>query len=54
MMRNWKTTLMGIFGIVSVIAKIATTKTMGPEDFTSLTVSAGLIMAKDHNISGIK
>lgn len=53
MARNWKTTLMGLFGIISVIAKIATTKTIGPEDFASLSVSAGLIMAKDHNVSGV-
>lgn len=49
---NWKTTGTGILGIVGIIWKIVTTKTMGPEDITGIMTSVGLILAKDSNVTG--
>lgn len=51
-MKNWKTTMMGIFGLLTIVAKVATTKMVGPEDFAAATTSIGLIFAKDNNVTG--
>lgn len=51
-MKNWKTTGSGILAIIGVIWKFITTQTFGPEDATAIAVGVGLILAKDHNVTG--
>ncbi len=50
-MKNWQTT---IAGVAVVIAALALIKTKGPttENIAMLATGAGLLVAKDHNVTG--
>jgi hypothetical protein len=51
-MKNWKTTGTGIVGLIGIIWKAVSTKTIGPEDVTAVITAIGLIFAKDAGVSG--
>lgn len=49
--KNWKTTLAGVVGLLTVVSKIVSNQPLGLDDLTAVTVAIGLIAAKDHNVS---
>lgn len=51
-MRNWKTTLAGILAILGVAVKIASTGQGDASDLAAFLAGVGLLMAKDHNVTG--
>ncbi len=53
-LKNWKTSLAGIFGIAGVVVPMVAPQYAGPlHQATALAVSLGLIVAKDGNKSGL-
>lgn len=51
--KNWKTTLAGIAGILSVVSKaLSNDWHFTIEDFGIITASIGLIFSKDRNVTG--
>lgn len=53
-MRNWKTSLAGIVAIVSVLIKMYNGEPIGTEEYATLSVAAGLLGAKDFDVSHTK
>lgn len=54
-MRNWKTTLAGISGLLAVLVKFLNTGTFDlVMDGAAISTAVGLLAAKDHNVSGTK
>jgi hypothetical protein len=52
--KNWKTTLAGLFGIAGVVVPLVLPQYAGPlQQATALAVSLGLIVAKDGNKTGV-
>lgn len=51
---SWKTTFLGIAGLVAVAAKFVKTGVIDATDWASITGSIGLIFAKDNNVTGAK
>ena len=51
-MRNWKTTLAGVLAALGVAAKLLTGGPLGAEDLGVLAAAVGLLVAKDHNVTG--
>lgn len=51
-MRNWKTTVAGIAALVAVVAKMVNGGVPNTEDIAVIAAAAGLLMAKDHNVTG--
>lgn len=54
---SWKTTGLGILGLISIVSKTASELIQGlPVDWTivatTVLTSIGLIFAKDHNVTG--
>jgi hypothetical protein len=53
-LKNWKTSLAGLFGIAGVIVPMVAPQYAGPlSQATALAVSLGLIVAKDGNKTGL-
>lgn len=50
--KNWKTTVTGAIGLLSLIWKCYMAGSVGPEDFAAASVCIGLILAKDSNVTG--
>lgn len=51
-MKNWKTTVAGIAAVLGVVAKVVSSGHMDAADIGAFTAGVGLIMAKDHNVTG--
>lgn len=51
-MKNWKTTVTGVLGLLTLIWKCFTAGAVAPEDFAAGSVAIGLILAKDSNVTG--
>lgn len=52
-MRNWKTTLAGLFMILGIIGKDLKAGKVDPlTDFAGVSAAVGLINAKDDNVTG--
>lgn len=52
-MKNWKTTLAGLFILLGIVGKDLQKGTVDPAtDFAGVSGAVGLIMAKDHNVTG--
>lgn len=49
---NWKTTFLGIAGVVSVVAKWVKSGSIDWNDMPAIMTAAGLIYAKDSNVTG--
>jgi hypothetical protein len=53
MLTNWKTTLAGVMGILSILVKVMNHNwQFGMEDVAAVTASIGLLTAKDKNVTG--
>lgn len=50
--KSWKTTFLGIAGIIAVIAKWVQHGAIDWNDMPTIMASAGLIVAKDNNVTG--
>ena len=53
-MKNWMTTIPGIFTLLGVIWNAWQTKTINVGDLQAALVGIGLIAAKDFNVTGVK
>lgn len=52
-MKNWKTTLAGLFMLLGIVGKDLQAGKIDPAtDFAGVMGAVGLIAAKDHNVSG--
>lgn len=51
-MRNWKTTFAGAATLVALVAKMLNGGTLEMQDLATATAAIGLLVAKDHNVSG--
>ena len=49
---SWKTTFLGVAGIIAVIAKWVKSGSIDWNDMPAIMASAGLIYAKDSNVTG--
>lgn len=49
---SWKTTFLGIAGIIAVLAKWVQHGAIDWNDMPTIMASAGLIVAKDNNVTG--
>lgn len=49
---SWKTTFLGIAGIVAIVAKWVKAGSVDFNDIPSIMASAGLVYAKDNNVTG--
>lgn len=49
---SWKTTFLGIAGIVAVLAKWVKAGSVDFNDIPTIMASAGLVYAKDNNVTG--
>ena len=45
--KNWKTTIAGVFAIISGVASCVEKKNCGPEEISAIITGAGLLFAKD-------
>lgn len=52
MFKNWKTTLLGIGGLIGVVIKAIVEGTITPQTITEGLIAIGLIFAKDSNVTG--
>ena len=52
-MKNWKTTLAGLFMLLGIVGKDLGAGKIDPAtDFAGVMGAVGLIAAKDHNVTG--
>jgi len=50
--KNWQTTVLGILTLLLTAFKIYSTGAVDPQDAAAITAGGGLIVAKDHNVTG--
>jgi hypothetical protein len=53
-MKNWMTTIPGVFTLLGVLWNAWQTKTISVPDLQAALIGVGLIAAKDFNVTGIK
>lgn len=53
-MKNWMTTIPGLFTLASVLWNAWQTKTISVPDLQAALIGVGLIAAKDFNVTGVK
>lgn len=51
-MKNWKTTLAGVAGVLTMVVKVVNGGGIGAEDIAILTGLLGLFVAKDSDVTG--
>lgn len=51
-MKNWKTTLAGVAGLISVISKVVGEGKITADDVALALAALGLLFAKDCNVTG--
>ena len=49
---SWKTTFLGIAGIVAIVAKWVKAGSVDFNDIPAIMTAAGLVYAKDNNVTG--
>jgi hypothetical protein len=54
LMKNWMTTIPGVFTLLGVLWNAWQTKTISVPDLQAALIGVGLIAAKDFNVTGIK
>lgn len=53
-MASWKTTFLGIAGVIAVVAKWVQAGHVDWNDMPTIMASLGVIVAKDANVTGVK
>jgi hypothetical protein len=54
LLASWKTTFLGISGIIAVLAKWTQAGAVDWNDMPTIMASIGVILAKDNNVTGVK
>lgn len=51
-MKNWKTSFLGVLSIATIGVKLANGGSISNEDIGVIIAGVGLLLAKDHNVTG--
>lgn len=54
LLASWKTTFLGVSGIIAVVAKWVQAGAVDWNDMPTIMASIGVILAKDNNVTGVK
>lgn len=53
MIKNWKTTLAAVVGVLPIVVKVINGGAIDAEDLTVISALIGLLFAKDKDVTGV-